>query len=224
MKFDVLQTPDCIIIDDAFSKEENGMILKEAQALKIHFKPAEIRGGKVDLDYRKNLYCDYDKVYGDRRGISPLLRAVGTLLPNKELNEIMATFRYPFTQFSLFNASESQVSSYNGTDYYNWHFDYALGSPMRMITLVYWFFSEPQRFKGGNFEISASTLYNRTLTESGITTEIEVKNNRAILMSCNTAHRVLPVDDEVPFEDSRFSINCWIGIHPKGTILEALQK
>jgi len=144
---------------------------------------------EVHRDYRSS------RVVMNVDGIRPLMEA-------KIIRLLPAVTR----ELSIRRASkkriEMQITASNDGDLFRGHTDNN-GLPWRRLSYVYFFFEEPQRFRGGNL-----CFYDwqgrRLLT-------IRPKNNTIIFFHPDRRHEVLRV--HVPsrrFAHSRFTVNGWV--------------
>lgn len=223
MKFERHLNPNYIRITNVFDETDVGMIYNEAMSHKEKFIPAGVgKAAKQDANYRNNLYCDYDNLY-KKREESPLLKGLAGLMNTKAFTSCMTSFCYPFYDFTFINRIEHQVSSYSKNQYYKWHFDTFLGSKQRLLTVIYFFHKMPRKFQGGSFQLLDCPLLDREPLDPDLEpVNIEPENNTAIVISCNQAHRVMPILNEVSFEESRFSCNMWIGIDSKMQLINTI--
>lgn len=224
-RFSVFRRPvDHILIDGVFGPELNRRILEHAVSLREHFAPAVIGAAReIDGSFRQNLVCGLDPLFHDpacrdfeehrksRAGRSPLLGAIDALLLSPELRDILDTAPWPLCKFREINRWESQLSRYGDEgDKYNWHLD-RLGDDTRIITVVYHFFAEPKRFRGGELELTDALAYGGRLLSNGDVVRLEPVNDRAILFPARTIHRVLPTRAPDDFGAGRFSVNVFAG-------------
>lgn len=78
----------------------------------------------------------------------------------------------------------------------------------RVISCVYYFFRQPKAFSGGQLRLFPPRT---TANPTPQSVELPVENDSLVAFSSWMAHEVLPVSRPTPaFEDSRFSINCWV--------------
>lgn len=79
----------------------------------------------------------------------------------------------------------------------------------RIITFVWYFFTQPRAFEGGSLRIYPDAGFVPPERETVL--DIEVENDLALAFSSWLPHEVRPV--QVPsgrFMDSRFAVNCWL--------------
>jgi len=190
-----------------FPKKINELILLEAK----HLKTNQGRTGKgIDKKVRTNRVIYYDDLYRGRREQSILLNALYNKFNDQRFRDLLLSSPYPLSEFNNTNFHEAQVSNYDKGQRYDWHIDGAYNK--RIISLVYWFFKEPKKFKGGQLGLSNSPVYNGKMIEkNGDVLEIEPENNMAIVFSGTSAHCVMSTSCKDK-EYSRYSANIWIGI------------
>ncbi len=212
MQTQVIRKPvEMLVIDGLFPKQVNKRILEEAVKNKKNFKLATINRG-TEPSFRNNLTCMYDDVYTSDRSKSYLLSVLDGLFSNQSFIDCLSSFTYPMTEFGLTNTHETQVSRYGKDHHYDWHIDKNKGNNSRLITIVYYFFKEPKKFKGGDLIITSSPIVAGNPIEKDIDMQtIEPKNNRAVIFSCTRGHRVENTISPAKFEDGRFSANIWMG-------------
>ena len=218
MEFELLsQNPWVLKIKEPFTKEENKEILNEAIKLKRNFISAVIGSidgtGVINKKYRTNTAMYYDPYYENKREQSQLLRCIDQILSNMDIHGITHTSRYPLNQFSYTNFHETQVSRYgNEGQKYDWHVD-AGDKSSRMITFVYYFNSEPKKYKGGEITFTSSPLHNNIpLDDNAPKITVIPENNTAYMFDSWTPHAVSNTKSPDTFKYGRFSVNTWIGI------------
>jgi SM-20-related protein len=78
----------------------------------------------------------------------------------------------------------------------------------RIISCVYYFFKQPKSFSGGELRLYPLRTAANPMPEA---IDIAIENDTLVAFSSWMPHEVLPVCNPSPaFEDSRFSINCWV--------------
>ncbi|MGW3448810.1 2OG-Fe(II) oxygenase [Streptomyces sp. NPDC001076] len=105
---------------------------------------------------------------------------------------------------------ELQATACGDGDYFRLHHD-SDGDDTRELTFVYFFFSEPRRFSGGELRIFETKAQDGELIPTDRSQTIVPRGNLAVFFPSRHDHEVLPV--RVPsraFADSRFSITGWI--------------
>lgn len=211
MKFTIIRDPVFVmIIDNFFDDDTKEAIRLEAKNQK--YQEATIRRG-VDKDMRSNTVSYYDAIYDGKREQSVLLSATAEKFKSQEFQEVMTSCPYPISEFNLTNFHETQVSVYKENQHYKWHID-RFDNYDRMITLVYYFFKEPQMFSGGEICLTNSPICDgepiEKLYPGKNLINIKPKSNRAIVFSSTIPHCVMPTT-ALNIEDSRMSANMWIG-------------
>lgn len=110
---------------------------------------------------------------------------------------------------------EMQMTSSNNGDFFKVHpdADYKRGRgdvKNRKLTFVYYYFSEPKPFTGGNLKIYEFKDEERTIHNDGKYETIVPENNMLIFFESDYWHEVEEVKCEPLFENSRFTINSWL--------------
>ena len=108
---------------------------------------------------------------------------------------------------------EIEMVAHADGGFYTRHIDTFTGknrteSGDRVISCVYYFFTEPKSFSGGELR-----LHPLPTKADPVPTAIDVTitNDTLIAFSSWLPHEVLPVSNpSTAFVDSRFSINCWV--------------
>ncbi len=199
-----------LVISNFFSKKENKLILDEAVKNKKSFTES-ITGKGVDKKYRNNKVAYYDQLYMNDRKQSKLLVALDNKFATEDFRQILSTSPHPLSDFTLCTYHETQVSRYGEEEKYKWHID-RFDNIKRHITLVYYFFETPKKFKGGELELTDSPAFNANLIDTDPNIEvIPVENNMAVMFACTGLHRVTPTKALKDFRSGRFSANVWIG-------------
>jgi len=200
-----------LMIEDFFPIETNKHILKEAKKNEQSFQESITMGGK-NPEMRTNIVCYYDEIYKEHREKSVLLtQFTKFFLHNKPFREILESSPYPFRRFTQTDHDETQVSRYGRNQEYKWHIDSGSINE-RLVTVIYYFNTEPQQWTGGDLSISNSPIFNGGLMEKNPKIKtIKPKNNLLLVISAFTPHRVKPTISPANFIDGRFSVNCWVG-------------
>ena len=211
MKIEVCYEPiPHLILHNFFKVKQNIEVLKEAISLQSKYKNATIGKG-IDKTFRSNIVCYYDEVFDKDRTKSKLLTYLDGVFNTPRFRETLASFYYPMTEFMATTRHESQVSRYGSNQKYDWHID-RFASESRMISLIYYFYTEPKKWKGGQLEITDSPIYDgKTIDKNANIKRMEVNNNMAVVFGGSIPHRVVPTLSPKLFKDGRFSVNCWIG-------------
>ncbi len=102
---------------------------------------------------------------------------------------------------------EAILSRHGMCDFYGWHTDNGGGGILkknRIITFIYYFNTQPQKFTGGELIIAGKTIADQKI--------IEPKNNRCVIFVSHNTHCVSTVKLESnDFIDGRFAVNYWVG-------------
>lgn len=214
MKYEIDRNPFFhIIIHDVFSEEENKKIFDEAIKNKKLFKAATIFSG-MDKKFRDNKVAYYDQIYLDNRKNSTLIVNTEKLFQQDvKFREVLSSSPPPFYDFGSTNFHETQVSRYGDKqEKYHWHVD-RYTNFTRTISIVYYFFKEPRKWSGGEFQFTNSPIYKgKILEEKANIKSIIPENNMMVVFAGNYPHQVLPTKSPRKFDEGRFSMNCWIGI------------
>jgi SM-20-related protein len=201
-----------LVINNFFPTQINKRILKEAISLEGKFTQATTGNSNIKPDYRSNKVCYYDEMYSTDRSKSMLLTQLESkFVQDGQFRGLLSTSPPPIGDFLMTNKHETQVSRYGEKEYYEWHVD-RFANMDRHLTLIYYFFEEPQKFTGGELEITDSPAHDEILFEKSPNIKTIIpKNNMAIIIGADKLHRVLPVKSPKEFGLGRFSVNCWIG-------------
>jgi len=204
-------------ITNVFGKLNNKQILDEAISNEKDFKDA-VTSGKLGKDYRNNKSLYYDIFYLNKRKESPLLTNISKLFDRREVKEYLSSSGFPLNMFGNTNTHETQVSAYGDGTFYKWHID-NIKSFSRVITFVYHFFKEPKTFTGGELLLTKSVIADGVKIEDDMPTyTIKPENDTGYFFPSATAHSVVPTKVIKGFDNSRFSVNCWIGVNLSKTI------
>ncbi len=114
--------------------------------------------------------------------------------------------------FEIYDAERSIVAHRDG-DYYGTHIDTrtqaaeSVQPSIRVISCVYYLYRTPRKFSGGELRIHRLGA----APENGSRSVIEPVHDRLVVFPSFLPHEVLRVTlPSDKFEDSRFSINCWL--------------
>jgi hypothetical protein len=106
---------------------------------------------------------------------------------------------------------ELQITASGDGDYFRIHPD-SDGKDGRELSFVYFFFSEPRRFSGGELRIFEAVLGDEGLPKpTDRSATLVPRNDMAVFFPSRHEHEVLPV--RVPskeFEGSRFTVTGWV--------------
>jgi len=209
------------IIDNFLSTIMAKQFLEESVKYKDKFIPADV--GNSDTKYFDD--CPACKI---QRNLNMLVKRRNDVLYLTHIedlkNSILSTGissainDLSFKQFiettpSMFpiinntDSIEVILSRHGMCDFYGWHTDNT-NDPIlmkrRVITIIYYFNTEPQKFTGGELILAYPTIATQKI--------IEPKHNRAIIFLSHTVHCVNTVKLESDnFIDGRFAINYWVG-------------
>jgi SM-20-related protein len=110
---------------------------------------------------------------------------------------------------------EIEMVAHGHGGFYGRHIDLLTGDTGRLqgmdriITMVYYLHRKPKPFSGGQLRLYPKFGLNRP--DAHESHDIEPEQDKAVVFSSWVAHEVMPIicaSDK--FEDSRFSINCWV--------------
>ena len=194
------EVPRHLVLRNFLSAEMTEALLAFAVSSQSKFEPTTIGKGKgeVNLAVRKSVAV---RDLGDlRQGIEERLRPlVPEFITSLGIND-----------FELFS-SELQLVAHNDGAFYHRHIDTFVGEGavdqrrQRMISGVYYFYSEPKGFSGGELRIYPLAA---DATEFA---DVESEHNTLVVFPSWVAHKVRPVRcPSGRFIDSRFAINCWL--------------
>ncbi|HEV7682473.1 MAG TPA: 2OG-Fe(II) oxygenase [Pyrinomonadaceae bacterium] len=164
--------------------------------------PDGVPDAETDVSYRKSRVLYDLGEYG-----ALVQKRLLALLP-----EVLKTFRRD--EFPIANV-DVQITASNDGDFFKVHRDNSsvepLDIPLREVTYVYYFHTEPKAFSGGQL-----SLYNSKDGEVENSGEQSVKTitprqNTLVLFPSSYDHEVLPVRCPTgKFADSRFTVNGWV--------------
>jgi Rps23 Pro-64 3,4-dihydroxylase Tpa1-like proline 4-hydroxylase len=181
----------------------------------------------TDLNIRSNHTCFLDTVPGIgfdpanreytldrlkafRKRKSPLHRSIYEFLENCKVKELLESSPFLLLDSEDINTAETQISRYGNGQFFRWHNDYL--DRKRLITLVYYFHKLPKKFSGGELVITNQPTENAKVRNARAK-KIACKNDRLVIFSSTSLHRVRPTYSPPEFQLGRFSANVWIGIH-----------
>jgi SM-20-related protein len=109
---------------------------------------------------------------------------------------------------------EIELIAHGDGGFYGRHIDlnpHRQASTIRALSGVYYFHARPRRFSGGQLR-----LYPSTTGASDKFIDIEPEHNSLAVFPSWVTHEVMPVRcPSGRFEDSRFSVNCWVHVARK---------
>jgi SM-20-related protein len=189
-----------VVHDDFLPAEEHRALLDWTLEQEQDFRPSHLGTGAVDAGIRSSgrLPAHHDQPWKER-----FASRIRTLLP--DLIEGLAI------QPLACKAIELELARHNDGDFYRRHIDTALKSEgragTRTISAVYYFHAEPQGFSGGALRLHAFSRRDG----NGRFSDIVPVQNRLVAFPSWAPHEVMPINcPSGRFEDSRFSINCWV--------------
>ncbi|MBO0951016.1 2OG-Fe(II) oxygenase [Fibrella forsythiae] len=105
---------------------------------------------------------------------------------------------------------ELNIAAFGEGGHFRTHIDIndkSIVQNMRVVTAVYYFFSEPKQFEGGEL-IMYPAAFLPGLDEP---VALSPENNSLVVFSSVAPHSVAPVrSSNLAFKDYRFSVNCWL--------------
>ena len=196
-----------ICIDEFMNEEDAQKVLQECIDLKKVYRPAKIFDGpnasKVNLQFRKNDVVYIRDIFRSAPERSDILALLKRKIWTKECKRLWHEGDYIFDIINYSTWQEAVVSRYGNCDFYKKHQDTRKDHiTYRLVTLVYYVNTLPERFTGGSLIFG----------DSGNSLKIEAKHNRAVIFPSFTFHEVENVRiNSDKWEDGRFSINYWLG-------------
>ena len=200
-----------IVIDDFLPEASAAEVLDECIELKPIYHQAGViskkpgvqgQGGLIDKNMRKNEAVFIDKIFDKNAEKSRILKHVFNGNFKRKLKD---TWREGDTCFDIINYAnrfETVLSRYGDGDFYNYHLDSNGTFGNRVITAVYYVQKPNVTFTGGEL----------VLKRNDQELAIPPSHNKLVVFRSDTLHKVQTVkmlSDK--FEDSRFSVNIWIG-------------
>lgn len=163
--------------DNFFSEEEESLIwngLNKIHELDLFSPPNETGGAIIDnVQLKKNngYFLIPERIIDDE--IKYLYEI---------LSKVFKSTTYEYSKINLWTSTilntrrhSSLISYYENNDYYNPHRDISI------FTILIWFYREPKKFSGGNLFLH------------DMEREVEVKNNRLIIIPSRALHSVSPI-------------------------------
>ncbi len=196
--------PRYLVIDGFLGEEAADTLLAQMLAGAGNFTPSLVwRGDRFaeNHDVRSSLRLP-GRVGVDLEGFTAAMVA--------RADELREAIGMP--PFAIFHAERSVVAHGDG-DYYRPHIDTLTqpggGAPdsVRMMSCVYYLNAQPPGFTGG--ELALHRLGGPAASEPAAV--IEPRHDRLAVFPSFVPHEVLPIAcPSGRFEDSRFSVNCWL--------------
>lgn len=217
-EIEVIRKPvDALVIRNFFGKKRTKEFLKHIDHIKSSFNDATVGSGNIGnirRDIRNNKVIYLDQVFPDITK-SVLGNALIEAIQSSWLQQVTACSFSPVFDLDKTTISEIQVSRYgDSNEKYEWHIDAHPNSIDRWLTLIYYFYKEPKKFKGGKLSLTNGIIYNSKLANQKPEPEIleiNPENDMAVLISSKTPHMVGLTNSPKTFIDGRFSVNMWIG-------------
>lgn len=190
-----------LVIDRFLGPAAADHLLAQMIASAPRFTPSEVRqssGGNVDAGYRSSLRLP------GRIGVDldPFKTAI-----HARFAELCAATGLP--PFEIYH-TECSVVAHGDGDFYRTHIDTRTGDPatrgrhIRLLSCVYYLNFEPPAFSGGELVL-------HKLGSADPAATIAPQHDRLAVFPSFIPHEVLPIAcPSRRFEDSRFSINCWL--------------
>lgn len=188
--------PPHLITDDFLSTAERGELLRWVQDNRDRFRPAKTDQG-VQAIARDALSLRDPGPWSDLLRERALARRA----------EWIARLRVTPFEPSLV---ELELAAHNHGSHFTIHSDtYRSSQPAfgdRMLSAVYYFHDEPKRFSGGTLRLHK---LGARAGDPGL--DISPDSGRLVVFPSWWPHEVIRVSCESrDFEDSRFSLNCWL--------------
>lgn len=194
-----------VVMDEFLCSEASTLLLDKIIAAKPLFVPTTIVVGeneRINSSVRSSMHlpnlADLD--------ISPLLDAVRSNFV--EICQSVGVQPFPLHRL------EASVVAHGDGDFYARHTDVRHGgaTDIRMISCIYYLHRQPAVFSGG--ELALHSVF-----ANGPTAKIAARHNRLVAFPSFYPHEVLPIGSTGRFEESRFSVNCWLRrlVRPKAT-------
>ena len=205
-------TAPLLVLDDFLPAGEAAACLQECIDLRPVYMPASVGQGqdnRIDRKIRRNDVVYLDSVFSPAPDRSKILTLVKRRVRDQDCNRL---WHEGYTLFDVINyatAFESVLSRYGRCDFYGLHQDTKqsrTAAPAeihhRLVTLVYYMNTEPERFTGGEL----------TLQQDDGTVTVTPRHNRAVVFPSFVWHRVGNVQlDDDDHAAGRFSLNMWMG-------------
>lgn len=180
---------DAMIIDNTFDDQDVISIKRELEYLtdeRFLLPPEYTQSARLDGVIQKEnsaLFLDY--VYRDMK-YSPILSSGKKVFTSDIVHRELIKNNSMFKIFKYLNSCSTMMSYYQEGGYYKKHKD---GS---VVTILSYFFKEPKQFNGGSIILHSD--------DGSKKVEIEMKNNRSIILTSCTDHEVTPITMESDHE------------------------
>jgi Rps23 Pro-64 3,4-dihydroxylase Tpa1-like proline 4-hydroxylase len=197
-----------LCIDDFLTDEDANSVFEECIGLKNVFMPAMVGDGggslKCDPTLRKNEVMYLSEIFRTAPERSRIVMAMKKGMSSEEASKVWKRDGLIFDILNYANNREAVVSRFGNCDFFAQHRDVVMGqnSPRRLVTLVYYVNTLPERFTGGSI----------VFRDGGESVKVQPRHNRAVVFLSSTLHEVEGVQLESDaWEHGRFSINLWAG-------------
>ncbi len=170
----------------------------DCEACKIQRKLNELVKRKNDVFYITDHAGKNDSIIVD---------GIQSAIEDSTFRPLMQAAPSMFPIMNNCDKIEAILSRHGQCDFYGWHSDNASDALLmknRIITIIYYFNSQPQKFTGGELILTGKNIQDQKI--------IEPKNNRCIIFLSQSTHCVSTVKLESnDFLDGRFAVNYWLG-------------
>jgi Rps23 Pro-64 3,4-dihydroxylase Tpa1-like proline 4-hydroxylase len=187
---------------DFLTIHELNDLLKFSIANEHRFKPSTIRRGAINVISPQQRVSVALREFGAMKNV---LFARMTAIVPRLIAELRVTAFVP-------TKVELELVAHGDHAFFKRHIDTSTGADAkeksaRLISAVYYFYSEPKAFAGG-----ALRLYRFGKVDSADDfIDIQPKQNSLIAFPSWASHEVLPIIcPSKRFSDSRFAVNCWV--------------
>ena len=194
---EVIEQAPYIRIPGFLTPEENRYLLDYVAQHESDFVKSKL---DIDVpDYRKSMVLPKF----DDLGID-LENRISEMLP-----ELFAHFALELPDQPIF---ETQLTTHNDGGYLRIHNDNGSEVPSdRVMTYVYYFFHEPQAFRGGQLRVYDSKVVNNVWVAADTFVDLAPENNMMLCFPSRLLHEVLPMEcSSRQFADGRFTLNGWV--------------
>lgn len=220
MKIEIFKSPSPhVVIDDFLKPKIAKKLLEECIQNKSKFRRAQQLCNCKDCQGHFEKYFRSTEVWMiNEEPRNNILKTLDFMYFEYEFfKEACKEFPAPLNMIPLFNFTQETVSSYGKCNFYDWHTDnHGQKYPgRRLVTAVYYVNKEPAKFTGGELFYAGPKLDINYKT-------IIPKHNRLVIFPSDQYHCVDTVTNTVNFDESRFSIQSWMGYYiPEGKMLGA---
>jgi len=195
------------VVDDFLSPELAGQMIDEICRLREQLQPGRMRDQRrgqqpraIEDQTKRNLECFLDAVFAKDRSASVILNNLGQHVFSPKLQQAYRDSGDMLFSYLLVRANfdQTHLAAWGPGHYYRKHVDL----PPCFLTANVMLSTEPQKFRGGDFEIFWSQ------TES---TVVPFRPRRMVLFPSAIPHCVTDIEmaDDVEFRDWRFTLQYW---------------